>query len=77
MANAADKWEDNSAGKWYVDKQCILCSVCATVAPDNFRESAAGDHDIVYKQPSSDAEIAQCEDAKTQCPVEAIGSDAA
>lgn len=75
MANPADRWEDNTAGTWFVDKQCILCSVCATVAPDNFRESDAGDHDVVFKQPENDQEIAQCKDAMEQCPVEAIGNN--
>lgn len=73
MADINEKWDDNVAGKWFVDKSCILCSVCATVAPDNFRESEQGDHDIVYKQPSNDQELAACKDAKEQCPVESIG----
>ncbi|MFO0983544.1 MAG: ferredoxin [Planctomycetota bacterium] len=75
MANPADKWEDNVAGKWYVDKQCILCSLCTDLAPGNFKESANGDHDFVFKQPGSDEELSQCRDAMEQCPVEAIGND--
>ena len=75
MADKNNKWEDNVPGKWYVDKQCILCSVCEQVAPDNFRVADAGDHDIVYKQPETPEEIEMCEDAKAQCPVEAIGDD--
>jgi len=73
MADINEKWDDNVAGKWFVDKSCILCSVCATVAPDNFRESEQGDHDVVYKQPITDQELAACKDAKEQCPVESIG----
>jgi ferredoxin len=73
MADINEKWDDNVAGKWFVDKSCILCSVCATVAPDNFRESEQGDHDVVYKQPENDQELAACKDAKEQCPVESIG----
>jgi len=73
MADINEKWDDNVAGKWFVDKSCILCSVCATVAPDNFRESEQGDHDVVYKQPENDHELAACKDAKEQCPVESIG----
>ena len=46
MAEPNDKWEDNVdgfsivAGKkvsFYVDRECILCSVCEEVAPKNFR----------------------------------------
>lgn len=76
MANADDKWDDNVPGTWYVDKTCILCSLCVQLAPNNFRESDAGDHDYVFKQPENAEELASCEEAKTQCPVEAIGSNA-
>ncbi|MFG0316817.1 MAG: ferredoxin [Planctomycetota bacterium JB042] len=75
MAEVAERWEDNIAGAWYVDKSCILCSLCVDLAPNNFKESEAGDHDMVYKQPENDEEKAQCDEAKEQCPVEAIGSD--
>jgi ferredoxin len=75
MADKTQRWEDNVAGRWYVDQSCILCSLCSDLAPKNFRESQAGDHDVVYKQPENDVELAQSEQAKQQCPVEAIGSD--
>ena len=75
MANVAEKWEDNLSGNYYVDKSCIFCNLCMEVAPKNFKESDQGDHDIVYKQPDNDEEIAQCKDAMEQCPVEAIGTD--
>lgn len=73
MANANDKWDDNTSGEWFVDKTCILCSLCVQLAPNNFRESDAGDHDTVYKQPENGEERSQCDEARTQCPVEAIG----
>lgn len=75
MANNLEAYEDNVGGAWYVDKSCILCSLCIQLAPNNFQESPDGDHDFVYKQPENAEELAQCEEAKTQCPVEAIGSD--
>lgn len=74
MADPKQRWEDNVAGPWYVDKSCILCSLCSDLAPRNFRESRDGDHDVVYKQPETPEELAQSEQAKAQCPVEAIGS---
>lgn len=77
VANAEEKWEDNVPGTWYVDKTCILCSLCVQLAPNNFRESDAGDHDFVFKQPENADELAACEEAKTQCPVESIGTTAA
>jgi len=76
MADKTSVWEDNTPGKWYIDKNCILCGVCIDVAPENFKESDAGDHALVSKQPENDAEQAACNDAKEQCPVESIGDDA-
>lgn len=74
MSDKSNAWEDNSAGKWYVDKNCIMCGVCVDVANGNFKESSAGDHAVVSKQPSADEETS-CKDAMSQCPVEAIGND--
>ncbi len=75
MADPNEKWEDNVAGKWYVDKTCIFCGLCPQLAPNNFKESDDGTHDYVYKQPETPEEIAQCEDATAQCPVRSLGSN--
>jgi len=75
MGDRATRYEDNVSGTWYVDKKCILCSVCSETAPNNFREAESGDHDIVYKQPENRDEELQCEEAMAACPVEAIGND--
>lgn len=75
MSNRSAKWEDNVPGAFYVDKECILCSLCSDLAPANFKESPDGDHDFVYKQPANDDELKACREAMEQCPVEAIGDD--
>ncbi len=75
MGDRNQRYEDNVTGQWYVDKKCILCSVCSEAAPNNFKEATAGDHDLVFKQPDGDSEVAQCEEAMAACPVEAIGND--
>jgi len=75
MADRQNKWEDNVPGKFYVDKECILCSVCSDAAPSNFRMSDDEDHDVTFKQPANDDEMAQCYEAMENCPVEAIGDD--
>tara|TARA_B100000700_G_C14858905_1_gene767659 strand:- start:38 stop:271 length:234 start_codon:yes stop_codon:yes gene_type:complete len=75
MADKNEKYEDNVPGKFYVDIECIICSVCSSCAPDNFRMSDDGSHDIVYKQPENDDELDQCYEALESCPVEAIGDD--
>lgn len=84
MADPTEAWEDNVGGSvtlggkklgFYVDKECILCSVCSDAAPNNFRMSDDEDHDICYKQPTTEEELAQCYEALENCPVEAIGDD--
>ncbi|MBI1861887.1 MAG: ferredoxin [Deltaproteobacteria bacterium] len=75
MGEKIDRYDDNVSGRWYVDKKCILCSVCSEAAPKNFKESTDGTHDVVFKQPESPEEILQCEEAMASCPVEAIGND--
>ena len=84
MADPNDKYEDNVGGvtiisgkkySFYVDRECILCSVCSDCAPANFRVSEDEDHDIVYKQPENEIELDLCQEAMECCPVEAIGED--
>ena len=84
MPDPNDIWEDNIGGvveigskkvSFYVDMECILCSVCSDAAPANFRMSDEEDHDICYKQPENEEELEQCNEAMENCPVEAIGDD--
>ena len=84
MANRDNRWPDNAGGSatvkgrrvsFYVDRDCILCSVCSDAAPKNFRMSDDEDHDICFRQPQDARELAQCEEAMANCPVEAIGDD--
>ncbi len=75
MADPQNKYPDNITGKFYVDTQCILCSLCHEIAPKNFKESDSGDHDFVFKQPETPEEEKLCLEAMQQCPVEAIGND--
>ena len=84
MADPKDKFEDNiggfsiAAGKkvsFYVDRECILCSVCEEVAPKNFRMNDDESHDICFKQPENEAELEECYEAMESCPVEAIGDN--
>ena len=84
MADKRDKFDDNVGGvtvikgkkySFYVDRECIFCHVCSQAAPDNFKASDDGDHDVVYKQPENETELDECYDALEQCPVYAIGDD--
>ena len=75
MADAANKYPENVAGKYYVDNQCIDCDLCRETAPDNFKRNDDGGYSVVYKQPASPEEEARCKEAMEGCPVEAIGNN--
>lgn len=75
MANKEERWADNVPGPWYVDKNCILCSLCEELASTIFKQAESGDHDIVYKQPKTPEDLKVSKEAMEQCPVEAIGND--
>jgi ferredoxin len=77
MADAANKYPENVAGKYYVDNQCIDCDLCRETAPDNFKRNDDGGYSVVYKQPASPEEETRCKEAKEGCPVEAIGDNGA
>ncbi|MFY8215242.1 MAG: ferredoxin [Chthoniobacterales bacterium] len=75
MADLENKYSDNTAGKFYVDDQCIDCDLCRETAPANFTRQEDGGYSFVYKQPESPEEEALCKEAMESCPVEAIGND--
>ncbi len=75
MAERSERWPDNAAGAFYVDHECILCTVCSELAPENFRLATSEDHDVCFRQPVGEAQLAQCRAALAECPVEAIGDD--
>ena len=75
MADKDEKYDENVAGKFYVDNSCIACDACATVAPDNFKIDEDDGHAYVKKQPENAEEEEFCQEALEGCPVEAIGDD--
>jgi len=75
MADKSNKFDDNAAGQYYVDEECIDCNLCREIAPSNFKANLDGGYSYVYQQPESQTEADECADALEQCPVEAIGSD--
>lgn len=75
MADREDKNPENVDGTFYVDSQCIDCDLCRETAPENFRRDDDEGYSYVFKQPETDEEKEQCEEAMEGCPVEAIGND--
>lgn len=72
MADLAQRWPRNSPGRFFVDRECIDCDLCRTIAPDNFARSEEG-YSYVAHQPRDAAQEADCLQALEDCPVEAIG----
>ncbi len=75
MADKTTKWEQNIAGKYYVDDQCIACDACCVEAPGFFLMDDDDMHAYVAKQPNSPEEEEECQNALQACPVAAIGDD--
>ena len=77
MANKSNRYVENVPGKYYVDNQCIDCDLCRETAPACFARKEGGGFSFVSKQPATPAEEKSCEEAKSTCPVEAVGNDGA
>ena len=76
MADKNAKAAKNVAGKYYVDTNCISCTQCIDIAGNFFAEDSA-EGVYVKAQPISAEDVSLCEQALTNCPVEAIGNDGA
>lgn len=75
MAEYEDRYQENAAGRFYVDDLCIDCDQCRLNAPDFFTREDSGGYSYVYRQPSTAEDIRLCEEAVDGCPIEAIGND--
>lgn len=75
MADKSAKWEENVAGKFYVDDQCIACDACVMEAPRFFEMNDTEGHAYVKAQPVSAEDLEEAMAALEACPVEAIGLD--
>lgn len=71
-----ERFSENVEGKYYVKQVCIGCTLCAEIAPLNFKENTDLDlavgHAYVYRQPHTDEEEVQCKEALAACPSNAI-----
>ncbi len=66
------KLKENVPGRLYVDSECIGCSICPEIAPDNFKSNLQEGYEYVCRQPSSEEEEQLCAEAMEICPVDAI-----
>ena len=70
-----EPYEDNTPGRYYIDKSCIDCGMCPTLAPHTFGESEDATHSYAHSQPKSDDEVAECEEAVAICPTNSVRND--
>ena len=75
MAEKENKYPQNVEGPYYVDESCIVCGICVSQAPDNFRFAEGDKYAYVHKQPTDEEQKEQAEEALEACPVDAIGND--
>ncbi|MBN1516803.1 ferredoxin [Candidatus Sumerlaeota bacterium] len=73
MADNSAKVPENVPGKWYIDTNCIFCSSCVDVAPDNIKDG--DEYSYVFKQPENEAEEEALRKAMEECPTDSIGDD--
>jgi ferredoxin len=75
MAEYIEKHLENAPGRYYVDKTCISCVSCHSIAPAFFKLKNSNEYSYVFKQPTNREEAETCEEALRECPVNAIGND--
>lgn len=73
MADYSKKLPLNVGNGFYVDETCIDCEVCREIAAANFKRDDKSRKSYVYSQPDNPADVAACQAALEECPVEAIG----
>jgi len=72
MASLSERYPDNAAGDFYVDRTCIDCDACRRIAPAVFAE--ADDHAYVHRQPQTREDRHHALQALVCCPTGSIGS---
>lgn len=73
MANPDAKHPQNIEGPWFVDDECINCSVCTDAAPMVFERDEDGYSYVAFHLPNDPEAVEAFREALEDCPVEAIG----
>ncbi len=75
MATRTERLPQNVPGRFYVDSTCIDCDQCRAAAPDFFHRDADIGMSIVFRQPETEEQVRQVQEALEGCPTESIGDD--
>lgn len=68
----ARKIPENADGRFYVDTNCINCSLCPEIAKDIFATNHDEGYEYVKKQPQNDAELRLVQEVIRLCPASAV-----
>ncbi|MCP3873259.1 MAG: ferredoxin [Desulfobacteraceae bacterium] len=68
----ATRYKENIAGRFYVDTNCINCSLCAQIAPNIFVTNHDEGYEYVHQQPGNNEENALVAELIEICPANAI-----
>jgi ferredoxin len=66
------KIPQNVDGRFYIDTNCINCSLCPEIAPGIFVTNHDKGYEYVRKQPQNKTENKQVAEAVMLCPANAI-----
>jgi ferredoxin len=75
LSSIRQRIKENTPGKYYITEQCIGCSLCYELSPENFGMNLDEGYDFVFKQPETQEDEALCLKAIQSCPVDAIRDD--
>jgi glyoxylase-like metal-dependent hydrolase (beta-lactamase superfamily II)/ferredoxin len=73
MAQRARAYADNAPGSFFVDRECIDCGTCYTMAPAVFADASGRSR--VHRQPGGPEETHLAQQALVACPTASIGTD--
>ncbi|MDM8536765.1 ferredoxin [Desulfobacterales bacterium HSG17] len=66
------KLPQNVHGRFYVDTNCINCSLCPEIAPDIFATNHDEGYEYIKKQPENEAELKLVAEVIRLCPTSAV-----
>ena len=72
MAKSSLQVKENIEGNFFVDSTCIDCGACRRFAPSVF--DATGEYSFVYRQPQTESENLEAQQALLACPTASIGT---
>ncbi len=75
MPDLNQKTPSNVPGPYYVDDSCIDCDMCRNTAPVVFGRDDSIGLSVVFRQPTTDEEIALAIHAMDECPSASIGAN--